>query len=115
MTELDSSQNGEINWINFFPKRQSSKKSFKFHKSKNSNLAQDVNNKMLKGHHSESSTFQLFSKTQTAFLIFHVLVSSTFLDISWLITNSCKYLSILWHFTSHVMYSFASQEIMSAF
>ena len=53
MRELDSSQNGEMNWINFLPKRQSSKKSFKFHKSKNSNLAQDVNNKMLKGHHSE--------------------------------------------------------------
>ena len=89
MRELDISQNGEINWINFLPKRQSSKKSFKFHKSKNSNLAQDVNNKMLKGHHSESSTFQLFSKTQTtAFVIFSGLVSSTFLDISWLTTNS---------------------------
>ena len=77
MRELDSSQNGEINWINFLPKHQSSKKSIKFHKSKNSNLAQDDNNKMLKGHHSESRTFQLFSKTQTAFLIFHGLVSST--------------------------------------
>ena len=64
--------------MNYLPKRQSSKKSFKFHKSKNSNLAQDDNNKMLKGHHSESSTFQLFSKTQTAFLILHGLVSSTF-------------------------------------
>ena len=53
MRELDSSQNGEINWIKFLPKRQSSKKSFKFRRSKNSNLAQDVNNKMLKGHHSE--------------------------------------------------------------
>ena len=29
MRELDSSQNGEINGINFLPKRQSSKKSFK--------------------------------------------------------------------------------------
>ena len=115
MTELDSSQNGDVNWINFLPKRQSSKKSFKFHKSKNSNLAQDDNKKMLKGHHSESSTFHLFSKTQTAFLIFHGSVSSTFLDISWLITNCCKYLSILWHFKSHVMYSFASEETMSAF